>query len=172
MCEPSTLAMMSFALTAVSTVSSFFGAQQDADYQYAAADSEYIQLNQDLTDQSLEVDQSAGAEKSDIAIEALRAKGKAKVASSENAGMGLTTQLLLQDVYAQEGREQTAVETGRQRKQSQIEREREGLKNRYYQRTSQIQQPSLIGAGLQLAGAGVDAYGSVQKKKTDTKKKV
>lgn len=163
MCELTTLAYMSFALTAASTVSSFFGAQQEADMQYSAADSEYIQLNQDLDSKATEIDQSAGAEKSDIAIEALRAKGKARVSSGENQGTGLTTQLLLQDVYAQEGREVTAVETGRQRSQKQIDRDREGLKNRYYQRTSQIKQPSLIGAGLQLAGAGIDTYSAVKK---------
>lgn len=159
------------ALTVASTAVSFVGQMRQANSQEDAIRTNEELMLGDLDAKSTEVDGSAGAEKSDIAIEALRKKGQTRVASGENLNMGITAMLLQQDVYTQAGRESTKVEVNRQRSQEQIERDKRGVRARSQGAVNSIDRPSVLGTGLQIAGqvAGGMANKSTKKKSDGSK---
>lgn len=155
MCEPTTLML---GLSVASAVSGYFGQRQSAKAQQAAyMNSMNAQLG-DLDAQSQEIEGTAAGEKSDLAIEALRKIGAARVASGENLGMGNTVSALIQDQYAQYGRNVTGIEVNRQRAQKQNVREREGVRTSTAGKIAGIEKPSLISTGLQVASAGAEYY--------------
>jgi|10_taG_2_1085330.scaffolds.fasta_scaffold00153_35 hypothetical protein len=169
MCEPTTLAVMSIGVQAFGALQSASAANHAVDVNQSAILNNYNAQVSDIAAIREEVNDDADIEKSEIAIQALRDKGKARVASSEANALGLTADLLLQDVETQAGRSTSYVELSRKRKQMQLSREKEGLDART-QGALNVNQTNSVSALEVLGDVGNIALSGLSKiatKKTD-----
>ena len=163
MCNPVAMVGLFVAQAAFS----YMGERKQAKNDESAVLQERNMALEDNAEVAYEIDDSAAAERSQLAIETLKKRGAMRVASGENMGMGLTTQLLMQDIEAQYGRETTAIDRDRSKRQRQNARQRESIVQGSQNQWNSIKRPSLVGTGLQLAGniAGSETASSAFKSK-------
>lgn len=172
MCEPATIAML--ALTVASTTATYVGQERQARSQ-ARYYKQAAEEGQKLALESLAVESSQLALRSKQEAEAksqavqktqtdyLRAKSTAKVASGESGVSGTSIDQLLADFDFQEDLEVSAIKTNASYAEQQLSMEKLGLRGQANQRIAStrgqpVSRPSLIAAGLQIAGAGAGAY--------------
>lgn len=167
MCEPSTLMMMSLALTGVSSISSFMGQQEDAKNQQAAIDNNYQAQLADLAARQSELDGTALEEKSDVAREALVRKGQLRVATGEAGVSGLVVDSLLNDVQTQAGRSVSRIEENRVRASSQNDRSKQSAHSSAQSQTNAARGPSAASLIGDLGSAGLQIHSQYS---TPTKK--
>ena len=179
MCEPTTLVAASLALTAASTAATVYSQQQAADAQAATNQRQYdnqmaaynaniAQSNTDLANLNRLKQQEAedaSAKKIGVNAEARRDMAKATVASGEAGVSGLSVDSLLAELGGKAGNANTNIETNYLRRDNALEMDRSNIyttkTNNWAQTASAINslktptQPDYIGAGLRIAGAGV-----------------
>lgn len=169
MCDPMT-AMLAF--TAVSTVSGFVGAQQDAEAQRDSAEANYQAQMADLAARQAEIDGTALEEKSDVAKEALLRKGQLRVATGEAGVSGLVVDSLLNDVQTQAGAANSRIETNRTRATSQNNRAKESAYASAKSTINSARDPSVLGLVSDLGMSGLQIHNQFKTPttKTPTKK--
>lgn len=179
MCEPTTLVAASLALTAASTAATVYSQQQAADAQAASNQRQYenqmaaynaniAQSNMDLANLNRLKQQEAedaSAKKITANAEARRDMAKATVASGEAGVSGLSVDSLLAELGGKAGNANTNIETNYLRRDNALEMDRSNIyttkTNNWAQTASAINslktptQPDYIGAGLRIAGAGI-----------------
>lgn len=166
MCEPTTMAMLAIASTAVS----FVGQKQAADAQ-SAANQEGRNLaiqNQRLQIQSLqnqEDEENRRAQESilDNALDAEATRSTARVSAGESGISGLSVDALLGDLTRQETENRQDVLQTQDFGQRQRELDREGIGITAQSQINQlplVEYPSFLEAGLSAASAGASAYGA------------
>jgi hypothetical protein len=179
MCEPTTLVAAALALTTASTAATIYSQQQAADAQAATNQRQYenqmtaykanlLQSNVDLANLNRLKQQEAedtSAKKITANAETRRDMAKATVAAGEAGVSGLSVDALLAELGGKGGTANTNIETNYLRKDMALEQDRANIytskTNNWAQTASAINslktpvQPDYIGAGLRIAGAGV-----------------
>lgn len=166
MCGPY-LAAASFAIGAAQAVSKFGAAQQDAasmeKYQsqerYNAEVDRNLKFNALGLRQQQETDAASQA-LFDNEIRGVKARGTADASAADSGVSGNSVESVARDVYMQQGRIDTATARNAKMSIQQIQNEKESANVQYLSRLNQpaIKQPSMLGLGLDIAGAGVQAY--------------
>lgn len=178
MCEPTTIALASFALTAASTVSSVYAQQQQARdtataqnaYNRQVEQNQLIARNQNLT--GLETERNTALDDTREQINrnsmALRkAQAAARVSAGEAGVSGLSVDALLRDLAGQAGYDNSTATENYLRQSESINFRRENVQNESVSavnsvRQPQIQSPDYLGAALRIGQAGVSSYAYYQ----------
>lgn len=168
MCEPVSMALASFALTAGSAVTSYMGASENAKTKNLANDLTRQRAIADFGRQdaalgkreSQEMD-AASARKFDVSLDAEKARATNAVAAGESGIAGPTVDSLMRDIYAQEGRYNTRVDTNLDWTVDQIQEQKKGASATMKDRIgslSDVQAPSFLETGLRIGAGAADAY--------------
>ena len=141
MCDPVTLAVTAMATTAASVVS-----------QISAANAQNKAISQQVAQSYQQVNNQQAAEENDRMRAARKEQARIKVAAGESGlQLGGSIEQLLLDNQMSTGlaNERSALNADNQRQSIQAEA------NKMH---SQVQKPTLLGAGLQIATAGLGGY--------------
>lgn len=172
MCDPTMMAVGSFAISAVQGIAQYQADQQayDENEKYRLeniklakwnATNEY---NQVLTQTSQE-QEAAAASKADVAREARSAIATSTVAAGEAGVSGLSVDALLRDQYGQVASVNDRIDQNTDWTTQQLHNEMFGIQSQAVDRARGIRKgtpPSLFATGLKIAGAGLGAYGNYQ----------
>ncbi|KWN14379.1 hypothetical protein WT83_18200 [Burkholderia territorii] len=166
MCEPTSLSLttmtiasmaMSAAAAAASYVSQSQAAKRQGEAAQAAYDSQVTQTKNEMTQQS----QAAADQMSERARQAMIETGhlQALAADSETNGGG-SNDRVTNEANFNAGQDIAAMQANASSQQRQMVGQLSGSYAQAVSRTVSIQQPSLIGTGLQIAGGALNAYTS------------
>lgn len=165
MCEPTTIAAMSFALSAATTAVGYVGQMQQA-----SAQEQMYQQNRESSIKSMELGwtqnnnrimqerEAAALEKANAARETRAAEATAKVAAAEAGVSGLSVDQLLGDINGNYGRYASGIDTQTDWTVSQLQMEQRGVRAAGIDRINSAprgRKPSLFGAALQIGAAGL-----------------
>lgn len=157
MCDPISL---SVAVLAIGVASSGFSFMQQSSEASAARKDEnansLLQL-QSFKLRTEEENKRSVDEKSTRAIQAQIERGRLRVTTGESGLAGNSNDKILEESLFNEGFDIASIEANRQSKNKQALLERKGLIASSQRRLNNIKKPSLIGAGLQIAGSAVGA---------------
>lgn len=160
MCYP---ALIGLAISAVSAGVSYSEGNKSAKRQEQAmqssAEMENIQTSQLYEQQN----QAAMDESSQRHIEWLRELGRMKTAGAETGLMGATENRLERESEATAQRDIATIEANRLKSGQQAGSQAVAGNRRIKADMAGIKRPSLVGTGLQIAGAGVSAYSDYKK---------
>lgn len=168
MCNaPMAMAGASLAIGAAGAVSKYAAAGQDAAaataWQAQQAQLAEIarddQWNQIGKRQMQEVDSASNA-LFDNSIRAIRARSAAEVSAGENGVAGNSVEAVARNFYREQGRIDTANIRNTEMSVQQLQDEKRAAETARATRSSfaPVRQPSMLGLGLEIAGAGVGAY--------------
>ncbi|WP_296084172.1 hypothetical protein [uncultured Agrobacterium sp.] len=168
MCDPFSMMAASFAISAVSTVTEYIGAGQQADAQnrmvtqnqQAAQDNLRREYTAVQTRQIQEED-AAALQKQDIAREARAARATQMAAAGEAGVSGLSVEALLADVYGKEATAKDRISQQTGFTTQNLTAEMDGLKAKALDRINSIPRangPSPFSAALKIGGAAFGAY--------------
>ena len=181
MCEPTTIAMASLALSAASTAVSY---QQQAGQ--AKVQNQIHQNNQalalqsrnqsfaDLSARQQQEAQAAAQQINQQNREALQTAASVQVQMGESGVAGFSMNNIMRDIYGQSARNISTIENNRDWTLGQLEREKDGLQASYKGQansTSGAMRPSLLAAGLQIGDAALSSYGTYKKLSATTTKR-
>lgn len=157
MCEPATLIAASLAISAGSALYGHQQQNQAAKQQQAAilksAEMQNIQTAQVYEQQN----QAAMAESSQRHIQWLQDLGRLRTAGAESGLMGATENRLENEASAAAERDLATIESNRLKGTQQTASTGVAQQRQADADLKSIQHPSLIGTGLQIAGAAVNA---------------
>jgi hypothetical protein len=162
MCDPTGLAIASFALTAGSIYKNHRDQKKAAQDNREAANSDRVLA---MYDASLRGQEEIAA--ATRAIQAGRAQGSAVraeiTASAGEAGVvGQSVDMLLDDVHRDEAAHVQSIEDNTQVTLDQLQRVKAGATALADSRINSMRGPSAFGTGLQIMGAGLDLYGTLR----------
>lgn len=150
MCEPTTIAVLAIGVmsTVMTTMSGMAQAKQARKDENANT---LLQFNQrqEIYD---ETNRAASDAKSARAREAKIEQGRLRVITGESGLAGNSNDKILEEGMFNEGFDIATIEANRQSQLKQIQMDAQGDRAASNRRANQIQSPSLIGAGLQIAG--------------------
>ena len=169
MCEPTTLMVISIAMSAATTLAATSAQQQQAqaqaDHQKQSADAAVANsLNQyaSIQRRTLEEREAAAGALEENNIEAAQARARAKVAASAAGVTGLSTQNLIADIFNQEGRKDQAVRTNLSFVEAQLADQQQsifaGAQSAVNQGSTPIFAPSYASAALKIGADSLGAY--------------
>lgn len=147
MCEPTTV------LTIASTAFSFVQQAQQASQNDAAIEAAYNNSLIGYAQQQKQINAAATDEMSDRAREALIERGRLRVAAAESGVTGNSTDQLERQSLFDEGFDMARIEGNRKNAQAQAYQDAKAGQAGAQSRVASVKRPSLIGAGLQIAGA-------------------
>lgn len=161
MCIP-VIPLIGLAISAASAVMAYQQGQKQTKAAEASARNAAELNNQAYAQQAQQINQQASDAMSDRAREAMIERGRLRVISAESGvgdGSGSQDQLTRQS-YFDEGYDMSRIESNRSAKQDQAQLDARGGQAATQSRLNAIEasKPSLIGTGLQIAGAGAAAY--------------
>ena len=161
------MAGASLAIGAASAVSKFSGAQEEAANQrgyqsqvaYNAEVSRNLSWNQIGMRQSEEADAATQA-LTDNQTRALKARALADTSAGESGVQGNSVESVARDFYMQQDKIDSATVRNNETSIQQLQMEKDQEQAKYAGRTQfpKIKEPSMVGLGLEIAGAGVSAY--------------
>lgn len=96
----------------------------------------------------------------DNSVRALKAKATADTGAAEAGVHGNSVESVARGVYMEQGRIDSATERNVKMSVQQLQDEKKGARAQYISRTNlpAVRSPSLIGLGLEIGGAGLNAY--------------
>lgn len=178
MCEPTTIAAASFALTAASTVSGVIGEQQAAKQQakYNAQQTEnYRQAERDnlarANLQQSQLTQQAGQKINQNNLEARKAIATARVSAGEAGVTGLSLGALLRDLSGQQAGYNDSVMANTENAYAQVEQDKRNIQTQTRSDINSlkpVQRPDYLGAAFKIGGA-VNSYYNPDTSKDDIK---
>ncbi|MEH3146265.1 MAG: hypothetical protein PGN34_13155 [Methylobacterium frigidaeris] len=104
---------------------------------------------------------AASAKKADVSLRAEAARATNTVASGESGIAGPTLESVMQDIYAQEGRYNSRVDTNLGWTSDQLQEEKKSASYQMKDRVNSVrdvQKPSFSEAGLKIGAAGLNAF--------------
>lgn len=169
MCDPTMIAVTSFATTAASAIAGYQGqkanyAQQNQQYlQNITNANEAVGTRYAYDQLRMQQDgQVALQQKTEAEINAMKARSTTTVAAGEAGVVGLSVDHLLGDYYAREGRFNESVDTNLDMQNSamvgQMQAEKAGAQNQINS-VAKPQKPSFLDAGLRILGGAASAAG-------------
>jgi hypothetical protein len=108
----------------------------------------------------------------DNEIRAEKARATADTSAADNGVSGNSVESVARDVWMQQGRIDTSTLRNAKMSIDQLQAEKEATGSQYRSRPSVpvVRQPSLLGLGLEIGGAGVSAYGLWKRRSDDPSK--
>jgi hypothetical protein len=181
MCEPTTIAVASLAVTAASGVANYMAqsAQADAQEDYnrqLQENAKQAYLN-DIEALRLQQDQDEGSAQDEIVknqIAAREARARAKTAAGEAGVSGLSVDALLADYDRQEANFTDSVLANLGSRTQQRKAEENAAVTRYqsrYNSASPVSRPSMLNTGLNIAGQGLGIAQDYQRYKVADRNK-
>lgn len=172
MCEPTTLAAMSFAMGVAQSGMSFMQASAAADAQdqvYAenvknsrqAANNQYEALNTRMEQERI----AASQKKQEAAIEGARLRGTARASANEAGVTGLSVDALLSDFYSSEARYGQSVDANVAAQRLYLQGEKKAVQSQSQNQINSVPRgshPSPFALALNIGAAGLGAYNSYQ----------
>ncbi len=166
--EPSTaLAGASLAIGTAQAVTKFAAGQEDAAsqraYQEQARYNAEVARNQTYDQIALRQRQEIDAASQalfDNAVRAIKARATADTGAAEAGVQGNSVESVARNYFMEQGRIDSATEKNTEMSVTQLQEEKKGARSQYVSRTNMpaVRNPSLIGLGLEIGGAGVNAY--------------
>jgi hypothetical protein len=167
MCDPATIAVTQFAVSATSAGLGYaarrqqYEAQSDA-YKENAQSAREAAINSysALNDRQIEENKAAFQKKEEAIRETRIGSATAQTAAGEAGVAGLSIERVIGDYFARLGRNQTNVESNRRGAVTQIQRQKQST---YYEAQGRInampnpQAPTILEPVLQIFGSGLDA---------------
>lgn len=163
MCDPTTLAYAALAASAGQAVMGYVEGSRQASAQDAAIRQSWESTQQQFAVQRDEVNDQATSEMSERAREARIERARLQTIAAESGLGGLSNDRLESETFFTEGSDLAAIEGNRKRTQRQINANERGAYSDAQSKVNAVKRPSLIGAGLQIAGAGAD-FGTTMNK--------
>jgi hypothetical protein len=170
MCEPisaitaTQLAIASFAASAAGSIATYAAQSSSASRQTDAAQAAYDSSVTQLRNQQVESSQAASAQMSERARQALVETGHLQALANESGtNGGGSNDRVTNEAAFNAGTDIATMENTAASQQRSLADQARGTYATAQQRMSSIQQPSLIGTGLQIAGAGLSSATSIQK---------
>jgi hypothetical protein len=174
MCEPTTMALASFAIGATQAVVGYSAQKKASDEAYTEQTRVYNENQrnallafgdqQAASNQRIAQEQDAAAADSmDVSLEARANRARNMVAAGEAGVSGPTVDSLMRDIYGKEGRSLSRIDTNLDWSTQQLEAEKTGQTHQTVSRINSVARakkndPSLLATGLQIGTAGVNAY--------------
>lgn len=160
MCDPATLAAVSFGISAVQGVAGYFGkrAAYNANAANAVAGTEAQWASQQLRIQ--QEGAAATQDKFETNIAVAKAAATATTAAGEGGVSGLSVDYLLKDLYAAKGRHNAAVSQNLQMTTAYLQSEKEVTRAQGIDRINSVEKPNFGATLLGIFGSGINAYGS------------
>ena len=167
MCEPvSTLTAASMAIGAASSIAAFVGQKQSADRQSDAAQQAYDSSVSQIRNQQTQETQQAAEQMSERARQAMIETGHLNaLAADSGTNGGGSNDRVANEANFNAGQDIAAMQNNASSAQRQLAMQASGAYSQAVSRDAAIQQPSLIGTGLQIAGSTLSAYNSQQSTK-------
>lgn len=163
MCEPTTL--LSIASSAVGYIMQ----SEQADRQAEAEERTYNAQMRQVAEQQKQINQQATDEETLRMREARVELGRMRTMGAESGLAGINAGRLEGEVEFNAGSDVSTISANRTARQNQLTAEAEGLRAGSSARLASIKQPSLIGTGLQIAGAYVNGETRTQANRTVTR---
>lgn len=158
MCEPATiLALTSLAVGVAGAATSFVQQGQQAKLNNRAIEANYAQQTDVLKVQYGQTNKQAADEMSVRAKEAQIEQARLRVIGGESGLAGGSNDRVINENQFNLGTDIAAIESNRQNSLRQLENEGKAVRSGNQSQINQIKRPSLIGTGLQIAGAATDA---------------
>ncbi len=150
-----------FAIQVVSAVSSYEAGQEQAAATNNAAWNNYYANKQILDQQAKEINQSSNNQATERSIQAQIERAKMRTLAGESGLAGNLVDRWMQDSTMQESRDIASIETNRsnQLRQNLNQQGAQYAKAQGQSNEAYSKAPSLLGTGLQIAGAG-GSYGA------------
>lgn len=172
MCEPAslstltTLTIASMAASAAGAVATYVqgssAAKRQSDAAQAAYNSQVTQTKNEMTQQS----QAAAEQMSERARQAMIETGHLQaLAADSGTNGGGSNDRVTNEANFNAGQDIAAMQANASSQQRQMASQLDGSYAQAVSRTASIQQPSLIGTGLQIAGSSLNSYTSLQRTK-------
>lgn len=169
MCEPTTIAAgATLAVNAASSLVGHFAQQEAHEQNRRAALRAAREASSTITLRQLQEAEAAKQTIFDMDMEARRAEAQTRVMAGESGVAGTSVSLLLDDLERQRLLAEGRVEREQENIHEQLERERKGVWAQYRSRVNAVPAPSWLSTSLQIAGAGVDAYGMYARNRKPT----
>lgn len=166
--EPSTaLAGASLAIGTAQAVTKFAAGQEDAASQRAYQDqaryNAEVARNQTYDQIALRQRQEIDAASQalfDNALRAIKARATADTEAADAGVQGNSVESVARNYFMEQGRIDSATERNTEMSVAQLQEEKKQADALYKSRTSMpaVRNPSLVGLGLEIGGAGVNAY--------------
>jgi hypothetical protein len=184
MCNPMlAVAGASFAISAAQAVSKHQASQQDYNAQNAYADREIARQHQEAYNAEVARNQEFNqigqrqVQERDAAVQAMvdnqiraiKAAATAEASAYEHGVEGNSIEAVARNFYREEGRIDASTERNLKMNVNQLQEEKKGSQARYEERASfpevrrPTNAPSMLGLGLEIAGAAVSSYGMYSK---------
>lgn len=143
---------IALALPALTGIVGFIGQSQAANAQEGQIVRGQHLQNEAFAAQRTDITDAAETEISDRVRQAKIEKGRLRVAQGESGLAGVTFARLQRDVDFQSGTDISRIQTSTRKRIEQSKREQGASDHRSRSNALQINRPSLIGTGLQIAG--------------------
>lgn len=169
MCEPVTISTttalaISMAVSAASAASAYVMQSQAAHRQTDAAQSAYDQQVLQIKNQEVEASQAASSQMSERARQAMIETGHLQALAAESGtNGGGSNDRVTNEANFNAGTDIAAMEANAASQQRDLANQARGAASQASQRMASIQQPSLIGTGLQIAGSAMSSYTGYQR---------
>jgi hypothetical protein len=149
MCGPAAAAV---GISAISAIGGYRSSKKQAKAQDAAVGRQEEQDRLAFAEQARQEDEAAIEEMSERAREARRERGRLSAIAADTGLGGISQELLLRQSRFNEGYDTTTIDANRDRVKRQIEHGVSASSARAQLQRASIERPSLLGAGLQIAG--------------------
>jgi hypothetical protein len=173
MCDPISLAVTSFMVSAGSSVMQYQAANEQADAQNQLYANNAANAKRSYTAEMqqnglrMEQERDAAGEKSFDNMLDTRAKvATATVGAGEAGVTGLSVESLINDIYGAGGRTNDRIKHNEEMTLTQLATEQQGIEARRIDRTNSVKKgvaPSSLALGLNIASAGLNAGTSYMK---------
>lgn len=172
MCEPASISTLtaltvaSMTASAASAVVGYVGQKQSADRQSSAAQQAYDYQVGQIRNQQTEETQQAAEQMSERARQAMVETGHLQaLAADSGTNGGGSNDRVTNEANFNAGQDIAAMQNNASSAQRQLANQANGAYSQAVSRDASIQQPSLIGTGLQIAGSTLSGYTSLQSAK-------
>jgi hypothetical protein len=169
MCEPVTISTttalaISMAVSAASAAASYVQQSESARRQTNAAQDAYDANVVQIKNQQVEASQAASAQMSERARQALVETGHLDALANESGtNAGGSNDRVTNEADFNAGTDIATMQSNASSTQRSLADQARGAAAQASQRMSAIQQPSLVGTGLQIAGSAMSAYTGQQR---------
>jgi hypothetical protein len=157
LCNPIFLTAASLAIGTASAVTGYMGqsrmADQNAEEARRAAVTNYAYTQNRISQERA----AAIGQKTETAIEAMKARSTAKVAAGEAGVVGLSVDHLMNDFAGRQGRYNDSVDTNFQMQRDYLVGEMEGQRAQAQRQINSVPKPSFLDTSLRILGVGASA---------------
>lgn len=168
--DPVSIGVMSFALSAASSVAGFAQKQQEADAQNARYQQNYVNSlaaardnQQQITNRQMQEQEATAQKDNQILVEGAKRAADVSVSAAGGGVAGLSVDALLADVNRNVAQNRANLARNYEMTAAQLQEQKNSTVTQAESRINSVAQassPSFAGTALEIAGAGIKAYGS------------